>query len=175
MLWDADRWRLELAKKVCPRCEIYAMSSETIFFQDLILPPLDTPQTPSQTPTTSKASKRNSFTPQKRKPVPALYPDIPLVPSLDLSLAPHEIPLPPSPTISATLESEDDDQGSVASIPPLDPPSRGPSIDGSSEDDELLAQALEKRWERPKSLIPPSIKEEESPTEIHEPVFQLQT
>lgn len=164
-LWDENRWRLELAKK------------------DLILPLPQAPATSETSENTSKtslSSKRNSYTPQKRKPVPALYPDAPRLPSLDSSLAPHEIPLPQSPTITGILEDYDDQttesEGSVASLPPLDPPSRNPSIDGSSsEDDELLAQTLSKRWKRPESLVPPSIKEEENPAPIHESPFQLQS
>jgi len=95
MLWDVERWREELAKR------------------NLILPPVTIPEPPAVTSEQmqQKSSKRSSFTPQKRKPVPSLVPPVPCVSS------PHDVPLPPTPT----TDSE--------SVPALDPPSRGPSID----------------------------------------------
>ena len=122
-------------------------------------------------------SKRNSYTPQKRKPVPSLYPEAPPVPALPQSLAPHEIPLPPSPMITP-VESEFDDQATQSDysdssipVPPLDPPSRGPSIDGTAEDDEFLNESLELQWERPS---PPARKLADSDP-LHESALQLQT
>ncbi|KIJ51057.1 hypothetical protein M422DRAFT_776935 [Sphaerobolus stellatus SS14] len=163
MLWDADRWRLELAKK------------------DLILPPMPTPHrsgSPSSSMRTSTISKRNSYTPQKRKPVPSLHPaEIPPVPTLPESLVPQEVPLPPSPSpIVTPMGSEFDEQESPSnysdsSLPPLDPPSRGPSFDGSAEDDEFLNKSLEMRWEQP-------VQEGRKPAvldPIYESALQLQT
>lgn len=161
VLWDADRWRLELAKK------------------DLILPPLSTPKTPgspSASVRTSTTSKRNSYTPQKRKPVPSLYPEVPPVPALPQSLPPHEVPLPPSPMITP-MESEFDDQATQSDysdssipVPPLDPPSRGPSIDGTAEDDEFLSKSLELQWEAP--TLP--LRKLDPADPIHESTLQLQ-
>jgi len=137
-LWDADRWRLELAKK------------------DLILPSLSVPTQPLSTPSKrSVASQRNSFTPQKRKPVPSLL----------LPLPPHQVPLPPSPTSESLSESEGSEP-----VPPLDPPSRGPSID--EEDDRLSLSthldAKPSQWEQP------ALKEDQPAAGIHESVLLLQ-
>ncbi|KAF8506154.1 hypothetical protein BU17DRAFT_101014 [Hysterangium stoloniferum] len=99
MLWDVERWREELAKR------------------NLILPPVTIPKPAAATAeqVQQNTSRRSSFTPQKRKPVPSLDPIVPCPPP------PHDVPLPPSPSTHTITDSE--------SVPALDPSSRGPSMD----------------------------------------------
>ncbi|GJJ08656.1 hypothetical protein Clacol_002875 [Clathrus columnatus] len=127
--WDSERWRQELLKK------------------NLDIPPLEpnSPSEPSLISTVAKpnAAKRNSITPQKRKPVPSLFP-LPIV-------EPHEVPLPPTPVSSSSPPSVYTHEGSSdpaafskSSLPTLEPPSRGPSLD---DDFVSLSEKMEQKWE----------------------------
>lgn len=112
-LWDTARWDQELKKDSRPS------------------PPSSlAPSTVPSSPTNLSRSKRNSITPQKRKPVPSIIPDLPPM-FLTGNVAPHTIPLPPSPTqsISERDASQCEPFETLDSL--LDPLRRSWSIDES--------------------------------------------
>ncbi|KAF8575431.1 hypothetical protein K439DRAFT_1623605 [Ramaria rubella] len=168
-LWDTTRWQQELEKE--SRSSLPSSLASSI--------------APSTTPSAKpNASKRNSITPQKRKPVPSLVPDIPDLPFP--APVPCDIPLPPSPTTSECLSEESPAYMSSEPasepeplVPLLDSPCRAPSTDGEKP---YVSDAAKKRWDDAMDEIAQALKEDDSRGEdvdtaalVQEVAVQLQT
>lgn len=133
-VWDSERWRQELMKKNFNIPPLVIHTDDTVG----PLPPASKP----------KSEKRNSITPQKRKPVPSLSDLLPSITTTATTTItttePHQVPLPPSPTDSSqtfedalsrsqTMSSSEVGTFSDFSAPSLvGHSSRGPSMDGDS-------------------------------------------
>jgi hypothetical protein len=114
--------------------------------------------TAPSTPTNPKIAKRNSITPQRRKPVPSIIPDIPTV-SPFATLSAHDVPLPPSPTADseASIEELPECQPPKSLVLLLDPPRRGPSADDGEK--LYVTQTVKKRWDDAMGEIEKALKE----------------
>jgi len=148
-LWDSARWQQEFEVREQIRAEKNSTPTPSTASSS-IAPSFTAPSsTAPSTPTipsmpTPKMVKRNSITPQKRKPVPSIIPDMPTI-SPFATLSAHDVPLPPSPTVEASKGESLESPPPKPLVPLLDPPRRGPSAD---EGEKLyVTGTVKKRWD----------------------------